>query len=211
LIHTYMHLVPKNTSIGDTNVIYNVLMLSLMYLMWTLTFVLMNKEGLVEDVKVGGRLGCSDHEMMNFRILHGGSRAIRRIQTLDFRRTNYGLFKELLGGIPWLRALEGRGVQEWWSLLKHHFLHAQEWCIPVRRISRKAGRRTGWMSKELLSEFRWKRKVHGMWKEGQATWEEYKEFCQSMQGCNEEGQGPPGIEAGKGCQKQQEGLLQLLQ
>ena len=34
---------------------------------------------------------------------------------------------------------------------------------------------------------------------------------QSMQGCDEEGQGPPGIEAGKGCQKQQEGLLQLHQ
>ena len=32
----------------------------------------------------------------------------------------------------------------------------------------------------------------------------------SMQGCDEEGQSPPGIEAGKGCQKQ-EGLLQLHQ
>ena len=32
---------------------------------------------------------------------------------------------------------------------------------------------------------------------------------ESMQGCDEEGQGSPGIEAGKGCQKQQEGLLQL--
>jgi len=32
--------------------------------------------------------------------------------TLDFRRANSGLFKELLGGILWARALEGRGVQE---------------------------------------------------------------------------------------------------
>jgi len=30
------------------------------------------------------------------------------------------------------------------------------------------------MSKELLAELRWKRKVHGVWKEGQATWEEYR-------------------------------------
>jgi len=30
------------------------------------------------------------------------------------------------------------------------------------------------MNKELLAEIRWKRKVHGMWKEGQATWEEYR-------------------------------------
>jgi len=30
------------------------------------------------------------------------------------------------------------------------------------------------MSKEFLAELRQKRKVHGIWKEGQATWEEYK-------------------------------------
>ena len=38
-----------------------------------------------------------------------------------------------------------------------------------------------------------------------------QECGQSMQGCDEEGQGPPGIEAGKGYQKQQAGLLQLHQ
>ncbi|GAB0206503.1 hypothetical protein GRJ2_003115900 [Grus japonensis] len=40
-----------------------------------LDLVLMNKEGLVGDVKDGGSLGCSDHEMVEFRILHGRSRA----------------------------------------------------------------------------------------------------------------------------------------
>jgi len=95
-----------------------------------LDLVLTNKEGLVEDVKVRGRLGCSDHEMVEFRILPGGSRAISRIKTLDLRRANFSLFKELLGGIAWTRALEGRGFQECWSLFKHHFLHAQDWCIP---------------------------------------------------------------------------------
>ena len=30
------------------------------------------------------------------------------------------------------------------------------------------------MNKELLAELRWKRKVHAMWKEGQATWGEYR-------------------------------------
>jgi len=30
------------------------------------------------------------------------------------------------------------------------------------------------MSKELLVELRWKRRVHGMWKEGQAAWKEYR-------------------------------------
>jgi len=139
-----------------------------------LDLVLTNKEGLVEIVKVGGSLGSSDHEMVNFRILHGGSRAISTIKTLDLRRANFGLFKELLAGIPWARALKGRGVQECWSLFKHHFLHVQDQCIPLRKKSRKGGRRPAWISKELLVELRWKRKVYGMWKEGQATWDEYR-------------------------------------
>jgi len=74
-----------------------------------LDLVLTNKKGMVEDGKVESSLDCSDHEMVEVKILHGGSRAISRITTLDFRRSNFGLFKELLGGIPRVRGLEGRG------------------------------------------------------------------------------------------------------
>jgi len=93
---------------------------------------------------------------------------------LDLRRVNFALFKELLGGIPWAKALKGRGVHECWLLFKRHFLHAQERCIPLRKKSSKGGSRPAWLNKELLAEIRQKRKVHGMWKEGQATWEEYR-------------------------------------
>ena len=88
-----------------------------------LDLVLTNKNRLLEDVKVGGSLGCRDHEMVEFRILRGGSRATSKIKTLDLRRANFGLFQCLLRGIPWVRALEGRGIQESWLLYKHHFLH----------------------------------------------------------------------------------------
>jgi len=64
-----------------------------------LDLVLTNKEGLVEDVKVGGSLGCSDHKMMEFRILCEGRRAISRVTALGFSRPNFGLFKGLLGQI----------------------------------------------------------------------------------------------------------------
>jgi len=36
------------------------------------------------------------------------------------------------------------------SLFKHHFLHDQDRCIPLRNKSRKGGRRPAWMSKEIL-------------------------------------------------------------
>jgi len=93
--------------------------------------------------------------MVEFTILRGGSRAISRITALDFRRANFGLFKDLLGGIPWVRALEGRGVQESWSVFKNHFLHAQDWCITMGKKSSKGGRRPAWMRKELLAKLKW--------------------------------------------------------
>ncbi|KFQ86757.1 hypothetical protein N337_09865, partial [Phoenicopterus ruber ruber] len=96
------------------------------------------------------------------------------IATIDFRRANFGLFKGLLGGIPWVRALEGRGVQESWSIFKHHFLQTQDQCIPMRKKSSKGGRRPAWMSKEHLTKIKWKKEVYRMWKKGQATWEEYR-------------------------------------
>jgi len=145
-----------------------------------------DKEGLVEDVKVGGSFGCNDHEMVQFRILCGGSRAITRIKTLDFGRANFGLFKDLLGGIPWVRALEGWGVQESWLLFKHHFLHAQDWCISLSKKCSKGGRRPAWMSKELLEKLKWKIKVYGMQKEGQASWKEYSKIVRVCKQSKEE-------------------------
>lgn len=51
-----------------------------------------DKEGLVGDVNVEDNLGCSNHEIVEFRILHGRNKAVSTITTLDFRRTNVDLF-----------------------------------------------------------------------------------------------------------------------
>jgi len=42
------------------------------------------------------------------------------------------------------------------------------------RKSRKGARRPAWLNRELLGKFKWKRRVYRSWKEGLATWEEYK-------------------------------------
>ena len=105
-------------------------------------------------MKLKGSLGCSDHEIVEFRIVCDRSRATSRITTLNFRRANFGLFKGLLGGVPWVRALEGSGVQESWSIFKYHFLQAQDQYIPRTNKSSKGARRPAWMSKELLEKFK---------------------------------------------------------
>ncbi|PKU47277.1 adaptin ear-binding coat-associated protein 1 [Limosa lapponica baueri] len=49
-----------------------------------LDLLLVNREGLVGDVKVGGRLGQSDHEIIEFSILGEARRGASRTATLDF-------------------------------------------------------------------------------------------------------------------------------
>ncbi|GAB0190228.1 hypothetical protein GRJ2_001488100 [Grus japonensis] len=106
-----------------------------------LDLVLTNKEALVGDVKLKGSLGCSDHEMVEFRILRAARRACSKLATLDFRRADFGLFRDLLGRIPWDKALEARGAQDSWLIFKHHLLQAQERCIPTKRKSSKNTKR----------------------------------------------------------------------
>lgn len=50
------------------------------------------------------------HEMVEFRIPRGESKANRRIKALEFSRLR--LFRDLLGRIPRKTVLERRGVQE---------------------------------------------------------------------------------------------------
>jgi len=59
----------------------------------------------VGNVKLKGSLGCSDHEMVDFKIFRA-ARRVHRLTTLDFSRTDFGIFRDLLGRIPWDKALE---------------------------------------------------------------------------------------------------------
>ena len=141
-----------------------------------LDLVLTNKEGLVGNVKLKGSLGCSDHEMVEFKILRAARRAHSKLATLDFRRADFGLFRDLLGRVPWDTALEGRGAQESWLIFKDHLLQAQERCIPTKRKSGKNTRRPAWMNKELLDKLKHKKEAYRGWKQGQVAWEEYREI-----------------------------------
>ena len=60
-----------------------------------------NREGLVSDVMAGGRLGQSDHEMIEFLIGGEAARGVSRTATLDFRRADFGLFRGLVDRVPW--------------------------------------------------------------------------------------------------------------
>ncbi|GAB0181505.1 hypothetical protein GRJ2_000615800 [Grus japonensis] len=141
-----------------------------------LDLVLTNEEGLVGNVELKGNLGCSDHEMVELKILKAARRAESKLTTLNFRRADFDLFRDLLGRVPWDKALEGRGAQESWLVFKDHLLQAQERCIPTKRKSGKSIRRPAWMNKELLDKLQYKKETYRRWKQGQVAWEKYREI-----------------------------------
>ncbi|GAB0177387.1 hypothetical protein GRJ2_000203900 [Grus japonensis] len=145
-----------------------------------LDLVLTKKEGLVGDVKLKGSLGCSDHEMVEFKILRAVKRTHSKLSTLDFRRANFGLFRDLLRRVPWDKVLEGRGAQESWLLFKDLFLQDQKRCIPTMRKSGKNTQRPAWMNKELLDKLKHKKEAYRGWKQGQVAWEEYREIVRAV-------------------------------
>ncbi|KAK4828050.1 hypothetical protein QYF61_023088 [Mycteria americana] len=133
-----------------------------------------NREGLVSHVMVGGRLGQSDHEMIEF-LIHGEvRRGVSKTAALDFRRADFGLFRRLVERVPWEAALKGKGVQEGWTFFKEEVLKAQEQAVPRCRKTSRRGRRPAWLNRELWLELRKKRRVYDLWKKGQATQEDYK-------------------------------------
>lgn len=87
---------------------------------------LTSKEGLVGNVKLKGSLGCSDHEMVEVKVLMAERREHSKLTTLDFMRADFGLFSDLLGRGPWDKALKGRVAQESCLIFKDHLLQAQE-------------------------------------------------------------------------------------
>lgn len=73
-----------------------------------LDLLITNKKALVGDGKVRGILCCSAHNVMEFRILREGNRAKSRITALDFRTADFGLYRDLLGRMPWDTVVERR-------------------------------------------------------------------------------------------------------
>ncbi|PKU48935.1 adaptin ear-binding coat-associated protein 1 [Limosa lapponica baueri] len=114
-----------------------------------LDLLFVNREGLVGDVMVGGCLGYSDHEMIEFLILREARRGVSRTAIMCFRSADFGLFKSLLDRVPWEAALKGKGVQEGWRFFREEVLKAQEQAVPVRSKVSRLGKRPAWLNKEI--------------------------------------------------------------
>ena len=80
-----------------------------------LDLLFVNREGLVGNVKAGGRLGHSDHKMLDFSILVEPQSGVSRTATLDFWRAQFNLFRTMVERVPWEVVLESVGAQFRWT------------------------------------------------------------------------------------------------
>lgn len=66
-----------------------------------LDLVFTSKEGVVRNMQLKGRLCCSDHKAVKFQILGIVRSMHTKLTTLEFRRADWALFRDLLGKMLW--------------------------------------------------------------------------------------------------------------
>jgi len=67
-----------------------------------------------------------------------------------------------------------------WQIFKDTFHRAQELSVPRCKKSGKEEKRLAWLSQDLLVKLKGNRELHREWKQGQVSWEEYRDvtrFC----------------------------------
>ncbi|PKU37175.1 glycerol kinase [Limosa lapponica baueri] len=138
-----------------------------------LDLVLTNEKVLVGNVKLKGSLDCSDHEMVEFKNLKAARRVDSKL-TLDIRREAFGFFWDLLGRVPWDKALEGKGAQECWLILKDP--PSSELMHPNKEKVGQKHQKACMDEQGALGETQTEKRAYRCWKQGQVAWEEYREI-----------------------------------
>ncbi|KFW94610.1 hypothetical protein N336_00311, partial [Phalacrocorax carbo] len=96
-------------------------------------------------------------------------KARRIVKTLNFRKEDFQLFKELVNRTSWEMVLRDKGTEESWQIFTDAFHKAQELSVPRYK---KSG------NQDRLVKLKSKRELHRQWKQGQVSWEEYSDAAQ---------------------------------
>ena len=113
--------------------------------------------------------------MVEFTVLRDMGQAKSKVRTLNFRKAKFQLFKELVTRTPWETVLRDKGAEQSWQIFKDAFNRVQELSIPRCKKSGKEGKRQAWMNQDPLVKLKGKKEMHRQWKQGQVSWEEYRD------------------------------------
>ena len=111
----------------------------------------------IQGLEDAGRLGKSDHIMLDVKISVGPEEKRDPGEKPDWRKADWEGMKESL----WSRSLEpqmrGMGAEQAWSVLKEKINAAVEKFVPKKR--RRNQNRPGWLSQDILREVRRKKRL----------------------------------------------------
>jgi len=113
--------------------------------------------------------------LVEFTILRDMGKVRSIVKTLNFRKVNFQLFMELVSRMPWEMVLRDRGAEQSWQIFKDAFQKVQELSVPWCKQSGTEGKTLAWLSRGLLVKLKGKREWHRQWKQGQVSWEEYRD------------------------------------
>ncbi|KFP92756.1 hypothetical protein N329_00492, partial [Haliaeetus albicilla] len=98
------------------------------------------------------------------------------VRTLNFRKTNFQLFKELVNRTPGkLPSGTREQDRQSWQTFKDIFHRPQELPIPRCKKPGKECKRLACMGGDQLVKLKGKKEMHRWWKQGQVSWEEYRD------------------------------------
>jgi len=136
----------------------------------TLDLVLTNMPERITSIAGAGRLGASDHEMLQVTVQCANSKEVVK-EVLNWRRAKWEEMRAELGKVNWTREFRDKQPSQMWKTLKTRVHAVVKKHVPKKKIL-KSGR-PPWMTREVLAAVR---KKHRMWKETKngASMEDYK-------------------------------------
>ncbi|GAB0179981.1 ras GTPase-activating protein 1-like [Grus japonensis] len=79
-----------------------------------LDLLVTNTSHLISDAEIGGSLGSGDNALVDFAVLRDMGQVKSKVRTLNFRKANFQLFKELVNRTPWEIALRDKEAEQSW-------------------------------------------------------------------------------------------------
>ena len=128
-----------------------------------LDLVLSSEEGMVSNLTTLGKLGASDHDILFFNLCTKVN--IKHNQRLvpNFRRANWQQINQDMAMIDWDTLLEGKDVEESWSVFKSKLLQICGKHVPY--CKKRLRKRKPWINQGLIRKIRKKRKLYNRYKE----------------------------------------------
>ena len=128
-----------------------------------LDLILTDKEGLVNNVTMMGRIGMSDHELISFRVQVENKNVKDNRTNRNYKRAKYDKMKTELHYANWDEILGGKCVNEMWGQIKNRIHEQMDKHVPIKKAAKKND--PLWLDDETKILIRKKRTAWKKWKD----------------------------------------------